>query len=626
MTSSDALRFVNSDPHQLLMSQPADAQSAYQDEWATKPIDLTIAIPTYNGSQRLPAVLDRLKAQVDTNSLAWEVIVADNNSKDDTAAIVRQYQQQWCQDNPLRYAFVGEQGAAFARQRAVEIARGSIVAFLDDDNVPEADWVTNVHGFALAHPEAGAFGSQIHGDFESPLPKELKSLSCFLAVIERGSQPRLYDPQKKMLPPGAGLAVRRSVWLKHVPKRLFLNHKGKKAGLASEDLEAVLHIQKAGWEIWYNPSMVVHHRIPSARLQGAYMRSLLRCVGLSRFYIRMLGIKDWQRPLMIPAYIANDMRRLALHYVKEGWNSNELSVASSCHREYLRSSAISPFFLVKEATQSKVSDYVEQIRFPQKTQYMERLSQTFEQQSFNLYSQPVVLVESDSHVPLQSELLVRLTPHTSSESSRKFWAFAEHNNLASTIDRWVITKVFHNLSGLQRQSRASEEQVVGSHYSINLSQNSVLDASLGSFIAGKLSQQGLAAQNICFEIQTGVALAHPEATSKLIQTLQEMGCAVTLDSFGTKRVSTEQIVKLPINFIKLDPNLLNSHRRYATYVNQIKAFLSSNQPNTTVIAKGIENVSLLAKAHDLGIRYAQGYQLSKPQIWSIETEFSESSD
>ena len=41
----------------------------------TKVLDITVAIPTYNGATRLPMVLDRLRSQINTDRLNWEVIV-----------------------------------------------------------------------------------------------------------------------------------------------------------------------------------------------------------------------------------------------------------------------------------------------------------------------------------------------------------------------------------------------------------------------------------------------------------------------------------------------------------------------------------------------------------------------
>ncbi|MGI8933175.1 MAG: glycosyltransferase, partial [Phormidesmis sp.] len=90
--------------------------------------DITVAIPTHNGAARLPLVLDQLRSQIGTDLINWEVIVCDNGSTDDTAIVVRNYQASWPGQWPLHYRFAAQQGAAFARQRAVEVARGSLVA------------------------------------------------------------------------------------------------------------------------------------------------------------------------------------------------------------------------------------------------------------------------------------------------------------------------------------------------------------------------------------------------------------------------------------------------------------------------------------------------------------------
>jgi len=83
-------------------------------------LNITIAIPTYNGaSGYLSKVLDALRKQVNASNISWEVVV-DNNSTDNTKALVRKYQKKWLKNVPLRYVFEGKQGLAYARQRAVE--------------------------------------------------------------------------------------------------------------------------------------------------------------------------------------------------------------------------------------------------------------------------------------------------------------------------------------------------------------------------------------------------------------------------------------------------------------------------------------------------------------------------
>ncbi|MFW6359697.1 MAG: hormogonium polysaccharide biosynthesis glycosyltransferase HpsE, partial [Chroococcales cyanobacterium] len=316
-------------------------------------IDFTVAIPTYNGADRLPDVLERLRSQLHLDSFEWEVIVVDNNSTDSTENVVKKYQKEWINNCKLYYYFEPEQGAAFARQKAVDLAKSGLIGFLDDDNLPTSNWVISAYQFAQAHPKVGAFGSEIQGDFAIPPANSLSALYHFLGIIERGNLPSYYSPKERILPPAAGLVIRKEAWQNAVPKRLFLNHKGKEAGLASEDLEAVLYIQKAGWELWHNPDMKIFHKIPATRLEKEYLLSLCRCIGLSRHHLRMIRLKPWQCLIATPIYWLNDVFKLLKHII---FFSKQVKkdVIFACDRQLLISSVLSPFFLAKIYWQEQV--------------------------------------------------------------------------------------------------------------------------------------------------------------------------------------------------------------------------------------------------------------------------------
>lgn len=317
-------------------------------------VDLTVAIPTYNGAKRLPEVLqqlqiscnDALRAPVHAASFSWEVIVVDNNSTDDTAKVVQSYQANWSKEHPLRYCFEPRQGAAFARKRAFEEARGTLVGFLDDDNIPSPDWVAAAYTFAQEHPAAGAYGSRIQGVFEVTPPENFHRLTPFLAITDRGSKPLRYEPQKKVLPPSAGLVVRKQAWLESVPKELILTGRTPSSMVTSEDLEMLSYIQFHGWEIWYNPLMQIDHKIPQWRLKREYLIPFFRGIGLSRYVTRMLSVKPWQRPIATVAYLANDLRKIAFHLLKHGVNVQSDLIAA-CEMELFVSSLVSPFYLWK---------------------------------------------------------------------------------------------------------------------------------------------------------------------------------------------------------------------------------------------------------------------------------------
>ena len=308
-------------------------------------IDFTVAIPTFNGAQRLPLVLDRLKQQQGVDRLKWEVIVMDNNSTDDPFKVVQSYQSNF--PVPLLYYFEQKQGAAFARKQIIEQAKSNLVGFLDDDNLPEPRWVIEAWTFANTHPRAGAFGSQIHGDYEVSPPPNFKRIASFLAIMECGKFPFVYDPKTKMLPPSAGLVVRRDAWFAHVPKKQFLRGitKSPRSILSCEDLEVVLSIQKGGWEIWYNPDMVIYHKIPASRLTREKLLITIQGIGLARHYIRMLRFKLWQRPFLLPCAWLNDVRK-ALQFFFKHWHHLKTDDVLACEMEFLRTTVISPFYLL----------------------------------------------------------------------------------------------------------------------------------------------------------------------------------------------------------------------------------------------------------------------------------------
>jgi hypothetical protein len=115
--------------------------------------------------------------------------------------------------------------------------------------------------------------------------------------------------------------------------------------LGSEDAEVLFYIQKAGWEVWYNPEMEVDHIIPASRLERSYLISLMRGVGLARHHLRMLQFARWQRPLMFFAYLGNDILKATLFFFRYRIFNNDVSTA--CEMERLISTAVSPFYLGK---------------------------------------------------------------------------------------------------------------------------------------------------------------------------------------------------------------------------------------------------------------------------------------
>jgi glycosyltransferase involved in cell wall biosynthesis len=307
-------------------------------------LDIVVVIPTYNGATRLPEVLDALERQTLPEQCQWAVWVVDNNSTDATTAVVQEYQGRWGQQRSLEYHHEARQGAGFARHYAIAQAPATWVAFLDDDNIPDQDWLSAAWAFIQAHPDAGALASRIRGDFEAELPPGFEQIVPYLAITERGDRARRYSPRSRLVPPSAGLLVRRQAWQQSIPDHCILN--GRKPGsmLTGEDTEVMCHILLAGWPIWYVPTMTLQHKIPAKRLERDYLLPFFRGIGLSRYVTRTLGFPKVLKPFMALAYGANDARKVACLFFKCGGEVQHNLVAA-CMLELLLSSLRSPLYL-----------------------------------------------------------------------------------------------------------------------------------------------------------------------------------------------------------------------------------------------------------------------------------------
>jgi glycosyltransferase involved in cell wall biosynthesis len=112
---------------------------------------VSVIMPAYNAAEHIAEALESALAQ-DWRPL--EIVVVDDGSTDDTAAIVARYPD-------VVYVRQENQGPSAARNAAAEHSSGEFVANFDSDDLLPTTSVSDQAGFLLAHPEVGAvFGRQ----------------------------------------------------------------------------------------------------------------------------------------------------------------------------------------------------------------------------------------------------------------------------------------------------------------------------------------------------------------------------------------------------------------------------------------------------------------------------------
>lgn len=104
---------------------------------------VSVIIPVYNGEKYLSETLDSVTAQTYT---PYEIVLVDDGSTDGGAAIAKIYPS-------VRYFFQKNSGIAAARNRAIEVAKGDLVAFLDQDDLWTPNKLKVQVRYALEHPE-----------------------------------------------------------------------------------------------------------------------------------------------------------------------------------------------------------------------------------------------------------------------------------------------------------------------------------------------------------------------------------------------------------------------------------------------------------------------------------------
>lgn len=231
--------------------------------------DLTVVLSTYNRAALLGDAVRSLLA-LDPGSPPHEIVVVDNNSRDDTRAVV----EALIPDSAgrLRYVFEGRQGLSNARNAGIANARGRLVAFTDDDVRVDPGWAAAVVRAFDAHPEVLFVGGKVLPMWPSPPPPWLTELQWGpLALLDAGPAGFETNAARAMCFVGANVAFRRETFDRYGNFDPRHHHKTG-AVTAVEDHEFELRLYVAGERGWYEPTAIIHAEVQSNRLTKRYHR------------------------------------------------------------------------------------------------------------------------------------------------------------------------------------------------------------------------------------------------------------------------------------------------------------------------------------------------------------------
>jgi len=261
----------------------------------------------------------------------------------------------------------------------------------------------------------------------------------------------------------------------------------------------------------------------------------------------------------------------------------------------------------KRQGRNAFSVYMNQLgeRVHQRVEMESHLREALREKQFNLVYQPIV--EMGSKRIVGAEALVRwVRPDGTTVMPLNFIGIAEDSGLIIPLGDWVLKTA---LEQVKAWNDAGHDLWV----SVNISPRQFQDPDLIGKITAALHDSGVEADQLGIEITESVAMTDPEASTRILGELKNMGVRIAIDDFGTGYSSLSYLKRIPAGEVKIDKSFVDGINREVDDTAIVHTILAlADVLDKTVVAEGVETEDQYAALHSLHCQLAQGYWISRP--------------
>ena len=224
---------------------------------------------------------------------------------------------------------------------------------------------------------------------------------------------------------------------------------------------------------------------------------------------------------------------------------------------------------------------------------------------FQLYAQRIVDIRKQESGEAFYEILLRYAEPNAGQDISEMLKGAQRYGLSPIIDRWVFEQAGRFMGRTRNR---------GLRLTVNITATTLESVGFDSFLSSLPGSLGFHPSQLCLEITEAVSIQNLTSGVETLRRFREQGFEIALDDFGAGAASFGYLSELPVSFVKIDGRFVRDlgHDASAQIIIESLTRLAALR-RIECIAEWVEDEAIIPLLRGMGVAYAQGFAIHRPE-------------